>query len=219
VPRYKSLVDPEPLSTWDIQEVLQPDEAVVIYMTGNRNGMVLAISKESFGWGLLADDGAALSEKVKQFRKGLDPEALMASAAGGKPELFNLGRAHELYIALIGPVEAVLQGKARISVVPDGPLTSLPFHLLVTERPTVDVPALKNIAQYRDQPWLIRKAALKVVPSVSNLRVARQAEARDLAPSHDRFCRSGLRSGRATARSGGGARRQEADFGDHSGLQ
>jgi tetratricopeptide (TPR) repeat protein len=181
-PRYKALVDPRPLDVADIQRRLQGDEAVVIYVTGDKGGLVLAVSKDSFGWGALTDGVPALSEKVKAFRRGLDPEAFRASALGGKPDLFSLGRAYDLYAALLGPVEAIVGGKARISVIPDGPLTSLPFHLLVTEKPAVDVLALKDVAIYREQPWLIRRSAVKIVPSISNLGTTRSVEARNLAP-------------------------------------
>jgi hypothetical protein len=76
---------------------------------------------------------SALSERVAAFRRGLDVEALRQSAQGGKPVLFDLGLANELYAALIGPVEEATKDASHLLVVPSGPLTSLPFHLLVTE--------------------------------------------------------------------------------------
>ncbi|UWU67299.1 CHAT domain-containing protein [Bradyrhizobium sp. NC92] len=181
-PRYKSLVEPSPLTVKDIQGVLQPDEAVVVYMTGQKDGLVVAISKDVANWGRLSDNVQMISDTVREFRNGLDPDALRASALGGKPQLFDLQRSHELYAMLVGPVEDVLKGKKRIDVVPDGPLTSLPFHLLITERPATAVLPFKDIAQYRDQAWLLRKAAIKIVPAVSNLQTVREATANSRAP-------------------------------------
>src|SRR5262249_23681930 len=55
---------------------------------------------------------------------------LTKSAAAGKPELFDLAAAHELYGVLFGPVEALIKDKRHVFMVPSGPLTALPFHLL-----------------------------------------------------------------------------------------
>jgi len=63
--------------------------------------------------------------------------------------------------------------------VPSGPLTALPFHLLVTEKPTVALPqdrsqrASAEAERYRDAAWLIRKHAVTVLPSVASLRALR----------------------------------------------
>ena len=53
---------------------------------------------------------------------------------------FDLARAHELYKALLGPAEDLIKGK-HLLIVPSGPLTSLPFNVLVTEPPKAAMPA------------------------------------------------------------------------------
>ena len=88
-------------------------------------------------------------------------------------QLFDLGLAHELYVALIGPVEGLVKDKRHLLVVPSGPLTALPFHLLVTEKPAKPVPQVKDIALYRDAAWLIKRHAVSVLPSVASLRALR----------------------------------------------
>ena len=50
-----------------------------------------------------------------------------------------LARAHELYKALLGPAEDLIKGK-HLLIVPSGPLTSLPFNVLVTEPPKAAMP-------------------------------------------------------------------------------
>jgi CHAT domain len=85
----------------------------------------------------------------------------------------DLGMAHELHAALIGPVEALVKDKRHLLVVPSGPLTALPFHLLVTERPAVAVPQVKSLhdlAAYRDASWLLKRHAVTVLPSVASLK-------------------------------------------------
>jgi CHAT domain-containing protein/tetratricopeptide (TPR) repeat protein len=96
--------------------------------------------------------------------------------AGGPRELFDLVLAHELYSTLIGPVEVLIKDKKHLIVVPSGPLTALPFHLLVTEKPPVAVPQVKmprDLAVYRDVPWLLRRHAMSVLPSVASLKALR----------------------------------------------
>src|SRR5205823_1039479 len=69
---------------------------------------------------------------------------------------FDLARAHMLYKALFGPVEEMIKGK-RILIVPSGPLTILPFSVLVTVPPKVAIPT--NLAGYRGVAWLgVRQA-------------------------------------------------------------
>ena len=84
---------------------------------------------------------------------------------------FDLARAHELYKALLGPVEDMIKGKHLI-IVPSGPLTSLPFHVLVTEPPKSAIPA--KLADYRGVAWLGARQAVSVLPSVASLKALRQ---------------------------------------------
>ena len=46
-----------------------------------------------------------MAAKVAAFRRGLDVDELTKSVSMGKAQLFDLGAAHELYVALFGPVE------------------------------------------------------------------------------------------------------------------
>jgi len=55
--------------------------------------------------------------------------------------------------------------------VPSGPLTALPFHLLVTDAPPAAVPG--ELAGYRDAAWLIKRQAVSVLPSIASLKTLR----------------------------------------------
>ena len=81
------------------------------------------------------------------------------------PLPFNLSRSFDLYAALFGGIEDLIQGKS-LMIVPSGPLTSLPFQVLVTEAP--------NNRPYAKAPWLIRKHALTILPSVASLTTLRR---------------------------------------------
>jgi CHAT domain-containing protein len=86
------------------------------------------------------------------------------------PLPFSFAIAHELYQALLAPVADLIKGK-RLLLVPSGPLTSLPFQVLVTEPP--QVPIGLKFADYREVPWLARTQAISVLPSVASLKELR----------------------------------------------
>ena len=88
---------------------------------------------------------AAESEEKCQRGAGASPgeEKIKAGDKDERVQVlpFDLERAHALYKALLGPVEDMIKGK-HLLLVPSGPLTSLPFHVLVTEAasPPADSP-------------------------------------------------------------------------------
>ena len=76
--------------------MLGADEALVFFLTGDKESYVFALTREGFEWQTIRSAPRASSEKVAAFRRGLDVEELQKSIAG-KPVLFDLGLAHELY--------------------------------------------------------------------------------------------------------------------------
>ena len=172
-PDYAGLSNPQPLTVKNIQALLSDGEALLVYETGDKESYVFAVTRTETAWKPIALGTAALSEKVVAFRRGLDVEAPRQSAEGGKPLLFDLGLANDLYAALIGPVEAVTKDARHVLVVPSGPLTALPFHLLVTEKPSTAIPQLKDIGAYRDAAWLIKRQAVSVLPALASLKALR----------------------------------------------
>ena len=177
-PEYAALASPKPLQAEEVQQLLGADEALIFFLTRDKESYVFALTRDGFDWRTIGIGAENLSEKVAAFRGGLDLEKLQKS--GSKPALFDLNLAHELYVALMGPVEGLVKDKRHLLVVPSGPLTSLPFHLLVTEKPAKPVTQVKDIALYRDVAWLIKRQAVSVLPSVASLRslrlFARKAE-------------------------------------------
>jgi hypothetical protein len=118
-PDYAALASPKPLKTAEVQTLLGADEALVFWLLGEQESYVFALTREAFDWKTIALGRDDLSSKVGAFRRGLGVEAASQPAAGArKPELFDLGVAHELYIALLGPVEALVKHKPHLLVVP-----------------------------------------------------------------------------------------------------
>jgi CHAT domain-containing protein len=178
-PDYAALSNPQPLAVKEIQGLLSDGEALLEYATGENLSYVFAVTGTSAAWKPISLGTAALLEKVSAFRRGLDVEALRDSAEKGKPVLFDLGLANDLYAALIGPVEDVVKDARHVVVVPSGPLTALPFHLLVTEKPATAIPQLNDIGSYSDAAWLMKRQAVSVLPALASLKALRRAARQD----------------------------------------
>ena len=82
----------------------------------------------------------------------------------GQPLPFDATRAHRLYKALFGEIGDLIAGK-HLLIVPSGPLTQLPFQVLVTAPPE---------GSYKSIPWLTREHAVTVLPAVSSLKALRR---------------------------------------------
>lgn len=174
-PDYASLSNPLPLTLKDIQLLLSADEAMVLYSVVNRQSYVIAITREGVDWKEIPLGADALTQKVTAFRRGLDVGK--ARDASGKSGLFDLALANELYVALLGPVEALTKDKRNLLVVPSAALTALPFHLLVTETPQAAIP--DRLEGYRSAAWLLRRQTVSVLPSVISLKSLRAFARRD----------------------------------------
>ena len=172
-PEYASLVSPKPIAVTRVQELLGADEALVFFLSSQADTQVFAVSRERFVWKTIPLGADAIAAKVMQLRQGLDVNDLLKSIDAGKPVLFNLGVAYDLYQTLLGPVDDVIKAKRHLLAVPTGALTALPFHVLVTERPPVPAPPLEDAASYRNAAWLIKRQAVSVLPSVESLQALR----------------------------------------------
>lgn len=172
-PDYSELVDPKPATVEQVAKTLHSGEVLLAYYFGEETGFV---------WALKADGKAAfvsipltrkeLAKEVGTLRKALDPGA---SSIDEIPA-FDVGAANRLYVKLMGTLEPIWQGAKVILAVPHAELGQLPLSLLVTE--AVLQPGIgkgsEPFAGYRDIPWLMRKAAITQLPSVTALASLRK---------------------------------------------
>ncbi len=172
-PEYASLVSPKPISVARVQELLGADEALVFFLSSQADTQIFAVTRERFVWKSIPVGTDAMAAKVTQLRQGLDVNDLLRSIEAGKPVLFNLGVAYDLYQTLLGPVDDVIKTKRHLLAVPTGALTALPFHILVTERPPIPAPPIEDAASFRNAAWLIKRQAVSVLPSVESLQALR----------------------------------------------
>ena len=183
---YADLVNPAPISVEEIQALLGDDEALVLFVgTGElgpvpEESFIWVVTKTVSRWVRSATGTPSLARKVAALRCGLDQAAWEgprceqltgqpytdADRNAGKPLPFDYARAHRLYQALFGQVEDLIKGK-HLLIVPSGPLTQLPFQVLVTAPPPTD-------GDDKSPAWLIRDHAVTVLPAASSLKALRR---------------------------------------------
>ena len=195
---YAELANPKPLTIAATQALLKPDEVLVLLLDVPRFGklpeesLIWIVAKTEARWVRSELGTQQIAERVRQLRTGLDPYAAAlrstGMATGGpKPERnlvavggqeaarnflpFDLAVAHELYLSLFGQSDDLIKGK-HLLIVPSGPLTSIPLHLLVTEKPDKGIP--DSVEGYRAAAWLAKRNAITILPSVGSLQALRQ---------------------------------------------
>ena len=172
-PKYADLLNPKPLKSADVQKLVGANEAILLFHVSELGSYVWAITRERAEWREIKLKPGELDSDVQKLRASLDVEKIKEQS-----QLFDLATAHALYRAVLGPVEDMVAGKAHLIVVAAGALTSLPFHLLVTETPSKS----KSFADYRSAAWLMRKHAITVLPSIASLKVLGDVAGRAVAP-------------------------------------
>ena len=194
-PDYSALADPGPLSISEVQAQLSTDEALVLFMDTPE---ARPLSEESFVWVITRSEArwarsnlgtAALTSEIAALRCGLDGTAwygeglrrcagllkLPADKApnSNSPLPFDHAHAYKLYAALFGGMADLIKSK-HLLIVPSGPLTQLPFQVLVSRPPTS--------SDHRAVSWLARDHAITVLPAVSSLKALRRVGASSKAP-------------------------------------
>jgi CHAT domain-containing protein/tetratricopeptide (TPR) repeat protein len=185
-PDYAALATPAPVSITEVQAQLSPDEALVLFLdTDDRfkpspeETFIWVVTRTDVRWVRSALGTAALTREVVALRCGLDAAAWDGDGAERcttalaiptvkeppTPLPFGHARAHKLYQGLFGEVQDLIKSK-HLLIVPSGPLTQLPFQVLVIKQPTS--------SDDRVVAWLARDHAITVLPAVSSLRALRR---------------------------------------------
>ncbi len=178
-PEYRALTRPAPLRVAELQKLLAPDEALVMTLTGPDATYVWAVSPTASGWhgvDMGHDTLAAVVTGLRRELGGAAAEVRGAASLDGEAALprgrsFDRGAAHTLYRDLFGPLDGIIAGAGHLMVVVDGPLTSLPFGLLVTAPPEG---ADDDPGALRATDWLIRRQAVTTLPAVAGLTTLRR---------------------------------------------
>lgn len=183
-PRYHDLVRPKPLNVEAIRATLAPNEAVVQIVSMRDVTHVFLVSRTALGWQRIVMTERELKTLVGALRCGLDQAEWQGDglarcvkrlgfnpAAIGQapnPLPFSVDLAHSLYTILFGRMTADIAGKDLL-IVASGALTSLPFQVLVTEKP-----AAEYLAAGDRVAWLAERHAVTVLPSLASLEPLRK---------------------------------------------
>ena len=173
-PRYSELVSPKPVLPASVQQLLGPDEALVLFHVGDDASFVWAVTRERIEWREIILPRTELDALVTSLRASLDP-----TVAADRARPFDFDAAHKLYSAILGPVESAVVGKRHLIAIPSGALASLPLHVLVTAKPAKRI---EGQSDYRQAAWLARRHAVTVLPSVASLKTLRDGAGWAAAP-------------------------------------
>jgi len=165
-PRYAEIVNPPPSTPEFVQKYLRHAESLISIHTSEDRSHVWAIPHQgSMKFASVPLGKKEIAKMVDNLRKSLDPKP---QTFGDIPE-FDIAVAHEIYAKLIKPVEEGWKGARDLLFVVDNPLNLLPLSVLTTVPSTQDKGKGELFASYRQVPWLIRKASITMLPSVSSL--------------------------------------------------
>jgi CHAT domain-containing protein/tetratricopeptide (TPR) repeat protein len=171
-PEYAALTSHKPLTAGAVQKLLRPDEALVYFVVSDAESHVFALTRDSVDWKVIPIGRDAVSKRVAAFRHGLDVNPLDAvGVTARESDRFDIGLANSLYVSLIEPVDSLVKDKRTLLIVPSGPLSAVPFQLLVTDKPSVGIPS--NLSDYRNAAWLIKRQAMITLPSVASVNALR----------------------------------------------
>jgi CHAT domain-containing protein len=188
-PNYATLVTRTSVPIAEVQKALGANEALLLFTTTRQFTFVWTVSRADVRWHAAPIGAKQLADIVGTLRCGLDEEAWLAKDEGScatKPNLqrppgaadqlpFDQDQAYALYQALLGPIEKDIAGKELI-LVPSGPLATLPFEVLLTAKPD------QGQADLAKAPWLVKRFATSVLPSVSSFTALRQLAQNSKAP-------------------------------------
>jgi CHAT domain-containing protein len=147
---------------------------MVVYYSDEQQLLIWAIPKKGDpAFARVPLGRQALEDKVALLRVAMEPQG---GAANDIPP-FDLKAAFELYQQILEPVKPGWAGAQNILIVPHGALGYLPFGLLPTAPTSPADDSGAKFSSYRAVPWLVRQAAVTVLPSVSTLTLLRSLPA------------------------------------------
>ncbi|MBI4961738.1 MAG: tetratricopeptide repeat protein [Desulfomonile tiedjei] len=158
-PSYADLRYPRPVSVHQLQQsIVDQDEAILEFMVTRSRTYLFAIDKHRFYT-------HSVDYATKDLERDIDaltrPLYRADTQASWDPSV-----AYRLYSKLIKPVEYFLAGKKTVMIIPHGPLSSLPFELLVDSQ----AHSTKRFWSASERPsYLLEKYAFCYAPSAASL--------------------------------------------------
>jgi CHAT domain-containing protein len=177
-PKYAELAFPKPLDLHAVQELLEPEEALISFYVWEQvlQSWIIRQGRPPVSHTFPLPKNT-LSDLVTRVRSSLD--------SAKRP--FDIKGAHQLYQWLFQPLEPHLSGVKNIIIIPDEVLLPLPFSALITEANGSGYDYLSQLpsstlgltdssfSAYSKVEWLINRFPITVVPSASAFKLLRQS--------------------------------------------
>jgi len=156
-PAYAAVKYPRLPSVQQLQrDVVDPDEAILEYMVTRSRTYIFAMDKGRF-------NTFSIDYSLKDMERDID--ALMRPLhRADTRESWDPSVAYRIYSRVIKPVEHFLAGKKAVVVIPHGPLSTLPFEILVCSAEHAE----KRFWSAKERPtYLVEKYAFAYAPTAS----------------------------------------------------
>ena len=137
-------------SVADVQRRLDAKTALIEYVITDKQLFSFVITREDFQVYEQTIDRAKLTKEITRWLNNIQ---------GGSDDAY-LPRGHRFFKQFIQPLQAHLQDKKHLLIIPDALLSRLPFEAIITQK---DVP----VGKPESYPYLIRKWGVTLYPSAS----------------------------------------------------
>jgi len=152
---------PAPLPLTTVQAALAPDEVLVLLVPSDIHVAVFAVTDDALHWHWSGADWVQLMDLVDDLRAGLGVADTRGATSLVMPDApaRSAAIAHRLYLELLGPAGALLEGHPRLMVTATHVMARFPFEMLVVTPPDPG-------ADFASMDWLVRHHAVTHLPAV-----------------------------------------------------
>jgi len=169
-PAYNQLLQ-RPVGYERVMGLIQPNEAIVQVLPGFTDSFVFFVTHDEIRPVRIEIGAEEFHRAVGEIRVGLVP------TASGRLAPYDTQLAHALYRSVLGQFDEELNQVDHLISIPSGPLTSLPFGILVRE----SIPQIYNY-DYRNVAFLARDMSISLMPSVRSFADLRELVTESQAP-------------------------------------
>jgi CHAT domain-containing protein len=173
-PAYQQLIQTGAPAS-DVAKALRPREAFLSIFVGEKVSYGFLITAKQITAYPIEQSQLQMSETVAKLRRSAE----IHFDDEGRPDLkpYDLETAHQLYLDLFKPIEALLSDVQELVVSANGPLLTMPLQALVVKPAT---PATGH--DYRKVDWLLRRYAISYVPIPQTFVALRNIKSASAAP-------------------------------------
>ena len=166
-PKYAALAKPGLVTIKQVQELLKPEEALVVYLIGKDKSFSWSLTKNKADLFRVKLGREKLSNEVRKLRRYMVAEGIN-SLDDIRP--IKVKKSYKLYKTIMAEPLSIAGSTTSLIIVPDAALQSVPFSALVTKLPNKKIKSLEEHAQVA---WLVKEKAVSVLPDVGSLHMLR----------------------------------------------